>query len=210
MRSSLKLAAELSTTCVAPRALRPSTCSGLLTMFTSGIFSCTQTRTSMRPSCEAAAVCTMPMWCSRRIFSTMPRTVMGFTKEEAACLGVTPSGCSWTSSILRHCTSVYVKPWTKTVLPRRCLACSPASSTTPAPSLPMPPHSPSCSPTSVPSGRGMSTKSRPDLSVQFTASSSLSLPKYMPPRSEGLMGAPPMRTTTWSASGFGTGILKTV
>src|SRR5205823_2631281 len=70
---------------------------------------------------------------------TMPRTVSGFTKQEAPSAGVVPSGNTrhWLALMQRNCAYM-APPRIATVLPIRARAASeePARITTPAPSLP--------------------------------------------------------------------------
>ena len=141
---------------------------------------------------------------------TMPSTVSGFTKHDAASAGVVPS-CStrhWSAWLSLNCE--YIAPrQVATVLPRSAWAASlsPAATTTPAPSLPQG------------MGRFMRAAIRADASggsLSRTADPSASAcapvgsaPPSRRPRSEGLMGAASTRMTTSSAPGSGCGTSTT-
>jgi len=139
--SSLKLSLLELITYSAPISRSSCSCSGLRTMLISGIPSAWQTRFSICPRLEAEAVWMIPAKPSSRMVSTIPSTVIGLTKLEAASRGVIP--CSIGSTILaltqQYCANA--SPGTKdTVLPTNACACSeaPAETTVPAHSLPTP------------------------------------------------------------------------
>ena len=183
-----------------------STCSGLRTTLTRSMSSSRQIFCSIWPRFEAAAVCTKALWPSSRIVSTMPSTVSGLTKHDAPSVGVVPS-CRrrhWATLSRRNWTYMS-RPSAATVLPSNAWATSlePASTTTPAPSLP--------------TGIGWSKRSATigsscggigalisglsgvpdDLALLMSAG-----PKSSP-RSDGLMGAASTRRTTSSGPGGG-------
>ena len=206
----MKLGEPATHTWAAPMALSSVACSGLRTMFTSAMPSCWQMRFSICPRLEAAAVCTSALWPSRRIVSTMPSAVSGLTKDEAPSAGVAPSGKRKHCSAATHRYCEYMAPpSTATVLPSSACAAAdaPASTTTPAPSLPT----------------GMEASSRP--AMPFMAASGtravitgrsavpdkravlMSAAPNSSPRSDGLMGDASMRTSTSSGPGRGTGTL---
>src|SRR3984957_2630103 len=177
-------------------------------MFTRAIPSLMQIRLSICPKLEAAAVCTNAVWPSLRMVSTMPRAVSGLTNDEAPSAAVAPAGSSrhCSSGTQRYCEYI-APPSAATVLPSRACAAGadPASTTTPAPSLPI----------------GMDTSKR--AAMLFNAASGtwaatsgsslvprwlalvMSAPANRSPRSEGLMGAASIRMSTSLAAGTGMG-----
>jgi hypothetical protein len=108
-------------------------------MLTSATPSARQTRLSIRPRLDEAAVCTSAVWPSRRIVSTMPSAVSRVTNDDAPSAGVAPAGSTrhWSAAMQRYCAYI-APPSTETVLPGSTCAASdePAATTTPAPSLP--------------------------------------------------------------------------
>ena len=69
--------------------------------------------------------------------STMPNAVNGLTKHEAASAAEVPSFISRQAFALTQRYSEYIDPPAKpTILPIRCSASFPASTTVPEPSLP--------------------------------------------------------------------------
>src|SRR5262249_10317998 len=160
------------------------------------------------PRLDAAAVCTSAVCPSRRIVPTMPSTVSGFTKQEAPCAGVVPAGSTRQSPALTARNWAYIAPPNRaTLLPRSPYAAgqAPALTTAPAPSLP--------------TGIGWSTRpttagiSRGGIRAVTTGWSAgpatwtvlRSAGPKSKPRSDGLIGAASMRTTTSSAWGSGIG-----
>ncbi len=63
-------------------------------MLTSGICSSMQSRLSIWPRLEAAAVCTRAVWPSIRMVSTIPSAVSGLTNDAAPSAARAPSGNS--------------------------------------------------------------------------------------------------------------------
>ena len=113
-------------------------CSALRTMLTSSTPSLRQILFSIWPRLEAAAVCTSAVCPSRRMVSTMPSAVSGLTKHDAPSAGVVPSGSTMAVGGLTQRYCAYMAPPSiDTVLPSSAWAArTPASTTTPAPSLP--------------------------------------------------------------------------
>jgi len=81
----------MSSTWVAPRSRKIFAWASLRTMLTSGMPSCWQILTSICPRLLAAAAWTSPVKPSSFIVSTKPSAVIGLTKLDAPCSGVTPS-----------------------------------------------------------------------------------------------------------------------
>ena len=138
--SSARNSGELAShTCTAPIARKSAACSGLRTMLTNGTPSCWQMRLSICPRLDAAAVCTSAACPSRRMVSTMPSAVSGFTKHEAPSAQLASSGSTrhWSAGMARNCEYI-APPRIATFLPSKACAAadSPAATTTPAPSLP--------------------------------------------------------------------------
>ena len=137
--SAMKPADVELQTWTAPAARSIASWSGFRTMFTSGICCSMQSRLSIWPRLEAAAVCTSALCFSIRMVSTMPSTVIGFTNEAAPSIAVTPAGSSRHSATLTDRYWEYIPPpAAATTLPSRALAAAdpPAATTVPAPSLP--------------------------------------------------------------------------
>jgi hypothetical protein len=79
-------------------------------MQTSGTPSSRQYRSNICPSVDAAAVCTSAVWPSARIVSTIPSTVIGFTKDAAPAAAGAPAGSARhaAASTQRYCA--YIAP----------------------------------------------------------------------------------------------------
>ena len=175
-------------------------------MLTRSMPSSMQTFCSITPRFDAAAVWTSAVWPSSRIVSTIPRTVSGLTKQEAPCSGVVPSRST------RHCSTpttrncAYIsRASSATVFPSSAWAASfePASTTTPAPSLPAAIgwSKRSASAGSTCAGIGAVTTGLsgvPDSRAWLMSAGPISSP-----RSDGLIGAASTRTTTSSGPGAG-------
>ena len=147
-------------------------------------------------------MCTSAVWPSMRIVSTMPSAVSGLTKADAPSAGVVPSGSTRQSAAfsVRYCEYI-APPSAATVLPIRCCAPAPAAITTPAPSLP--------------TGIDLSSRAVIDFNaaaetvavitgrsaVPLARAFVMSAPASSKPRSDGLMGAASIRSTTSSALG---------
>ena len=179
-------------------------------MLTSAMLSRWQMRLSIWPRLDAAAVCTKALWPSRRMVSTMPSAVNGLTNDEAPSAGVAPAGSSrhWSAGMARYCWYI-APPSNATVLPSSACAAldAPAWTTTPAPSLPT----------------GIDSSSRPAIAfiapsgTRAVSTGSAAVPDWMAvlmsaapnskPRSDGLSGAPSIRTNTSSGPNCGSGTL---
>src|ERR1700722_6039767 len=204
VRSSMNAGAVESQICFAPILRRMSACCGLRTILPRPMPSVRQILLSIWPRLDAAAVCTSALWPSRRMVSTMPSAVSGLTKHEAPSAGVVPAGSTRQSfaGTVRYCAYI-APPISATVLPISAFAASdePVLTTTPAPSLPT----------------GIDSSSRPAMpfiaasgtSAVITGASfepealavAISAAPIKSPRSDGLIGAASIRTTTSSADG---------
>src|SRR5262249_4481963 len=155
---------------------------------------------------DAAAVCTSPVCPSIRMVSTMPSAVRGFTKHEAASTGAVPSGRTrhcW-AAMQRYCAYM-APPRMPTTLPRSACAASdaPAATTTPPPSFPagmVRPRRPAAA--CIASGESVARTAGAATRVSRT-SVLISARANMTPKSDGLMGAASIRTTTSSGPGAG-------
>ncbi len=177
------------------------------TMQTRGISSSLQTRLSICPRFEAAAVCTTAVWPSARMVSIMPSTVIGLTNDDAPSAAFTPSGSG------RHAAAPVTRYWaymappaTATTLPRSARAAgeSPQATTVPAPSLPAGRDRPIRAAAARAAAAGSGTVTTGRSVVPPTAARVRSAPANSSPRSDGLMGAASTRTTTSSGPGAGT------
>ena len=210
VRSSMNVGAEASHTCFAPIPLSSAACSGLRTMLTRPMPSLRQMRLSIWPRLEAAAVCTSALWPSRRIVSTMPSAVSGFTKQDAPSAGRVPSGSTrhWSALMVRYCAYI-APPSTATVLPSRACAGAdaPAATTTPAPSLPTGRDCPTRAAMLFMSRSGMRAVTTGLAGVPATLAVPMSAAPKSSPMSDGLIGVASMRTTTSSGAGAGVSTL---
>src|SRR5215475_4582581 len=138
--------------------------------------------------------------------STMPSAVRGFTKHEAASTGAVPSGrtrqCG--AAMQRYCAYM-APPRMPTTLPRRACAAPdvPAATTTPPPSLPagiVRPMRPAaaCIASGASVARTACTATRASRTIVL-----ISARANMTPKSDGLMGAASIRTTTSSGPSAG-------
>src|ERR1051326_1287904 len=204
----MNVAALEFTTCLAPIALRRSACSCLRTMFTRPMPSWRQSLFSICPRFDAAAVCTSAEWPSRRMVSTMPSAVSGFTKQEAPSAGVVPCGRTrhWFALTQRNCPYI-APPRIATVLPIRAGAWSeePVRITTPAPSLPTGNDWPTRPAMVFIIAEGMLAVTTGSSGVPETLAVDRSAPPNSSPRSDGLTGDASTRINTSSISGSGTG-----
>src|SRR5579872_1507390 len=205
VRSVMKLGLEESQTYLAPMPRSSASCSALRTMLTSSTPSALHSLTSIWPRFEAAAVCTSALWLSMRMVPTIPSAVSGLTKAAAPWAGVTPSGIGRQSAALmaRYCAYV-APPRMPTVLPSNAWASgeAPASTTTPAPSLPTGMDWSTRAAAARMNRSGIFAAVTPPVRTAVVTSAGPS----SRPRSEGLMGAASMRTITSSAAGSGSDI----
>ena len=208
VRSFGKVAAIELQTCFAPCSRSNCFCCSERTMLTSPIPSSRHRRFSICPRLDAAAVCTRAVWPSRRIVSTMPSAVSGFTKQAAPSAAVVPGGKG------RHCAAFtqryceYISPAsTATVWPRSCRAGSeaPAVTTRPAPSLPTGSDWSNRVAIDFISPAGMLAVTIGRSAVPAWRAVLMSAAPNNNPRSDGLIGAASTRTTTSSGPGCGTG-----
>src|SRR5215471_6216943 len=138
--------------------------------------------------------------------STMPSAVRGFTKHEAASTEVVPSGRTrqcW-AAMQRYCAYM-APPRMPTTLPRRACAASdvPAATTTPPPSFPagiVRPMRPAAA--CIASGESIARTACAATRASRTIVL-ISARANMTPKSDGLMGAASIRTTTSSGPGAG-------
>ena len=176
-------------------------------MLTSAMPSFRQMRCSIWPRFDAAAVCTRAVWPSRFMVSTMPSAVSGLTKDDAPSAGVASSGSRrhWSAAITRYCAYI-APPITATVLPSRACAAGelPASTTTPAPSLPTGIDSPRRPAIAFMPASGTRAVTTGRAGVPDTAAVVMSAAPKSRPRSDGLIGAASSRTTTSSVPGVAT------
>src|ERR1700729_454710 len=139
--------------------------------------------------------------------STMPSTVIGFTKDDAPSAAAVPSGSSRHSAASAQRYWAYMAPpATATAFPSRAGAAAdePAATTVPAPSLPTGNGTPTRARTAriAASGNGAVTTGR---SAGPLATAALtSAPASSRPQSDGLIGAASTRTTTSPDPGSGT------
>ena len=206
VRSSRKVDAVESTTCLAPMSLRSLACSALRTMLTRPMPSSRQILFSIWPRLEAAAVWTSALWPSRFIVSVMPSAVSGLTNHEAPSAAVVPAGSGWQSCAFSRRYCAYIEPPTiETVLPISFCAASdePALTTVPAPSLPT---ASDWSRRALRNGRAaagtlaVTTVSAP---LPFVVAVERSAGPVSRPRSDGLIGVASTLTTTCSGPGSG-------
>ncbi len=152
-------------------------------------------------------MCTRAVWFSSRMVSTMPSTVMGLTNEDAPSTAEVPSGSSRHRDTSTQRYWAYMSPpTTATVLPSRAAAAAdwPAATTVPAPSLPVGigmPTRPAAALMAA-SGSGAVTTGRSAEPAETAAVTSA--PAKSRPRSDGLIGAASIRTTTSPGPGAGT------
>ena len=168
-------------------------------MLTSSMPSAMHNRFSIWPRFEAAAVCTSAVWPSRSIVPIIASAVSGLTKHDAPSAGVTPSGSASTcdTPTVRYCEYV-APPSTPTVRPINACASgdAPAATTTPPPSLPTGIDSPTRAAIAdiITGAIGAVTTGRSGVPDDVAAA--MSAPPNSRPRSDGLIGAASIRTTT--------------
>ncbi|MNT29407.1 hypothetical protein D3C72_1651450 [compost metagenome] len=156
-------------------------------------------------------MCTRALCPSRRMVSTMPSAVSGLTNDDAPSAGVAPSGRTrhWSAEMQRYCAYI-APPMTATVLPIKACAAGdePASTTTPAPSLPTGMDA-SRRPAMLriaPSGTRAVTMGRS--AVPLALAVLMSAAPNSRPRSDGLRGEASMRMSTSSGPGCGVSMLS--
>src|SRR4051812_10039214 len=210
VRSSVKLAAVESTTCLAPMPFRIFACSALRTMFTRPMPSSVQILFSIWPRLEAAAVWTTALWPSRFMVSVMPSAVSGLTNHDAPSVALVPAGSGWQSRAFKSRYCAYIAPPTiDTVLPISACAASdePALITVPAPSLPT---GIAWSSRAARKGRAACETlalTRVLSPLPDVVAAAMSAGPSSRPRSDGLIGVASTFTTTWSGPGSGTSTL---
>lgn len=205
-RSASNVGSLESQTCPAPCSRNSAACFGRRTTLTSGTPSARQIRLSICPRLDAAAVCTSPVCPSRRMVSTIPSAVSGFTNDDAPSTGSAPSGSGRHIRAGATQYSAYAAPPRKpTARPSRACASgdSPAATTTPDPSLPTGMASPTLAtrdPMTASVIGAVTTGSSfvpPAIARETSALASISA------RSEGLIGAASTRTSTSRSAGRG-------
>src|SRR5258708_8131033 len=173
-------------------------------MFTSGIPSAWQSRFSIWPRFDAAAVCTRPLCPSLLAVYSIPRAVSGLQKADAASSGLIPAGKTRQSAALAFRSCPYIPP-TKidTVFPSSAWASgdAPALVTTPAPSRPRAIDLPIRATSARIAAGAVGAVTTVWLPFPDTFAKLTLPPASKSPRSEGLIGVASTRTITSSSFG---------
>ena len=205
-RSAWNVGALESQTCTAPCSRRSAACSGRRTTLTSGTPSARQIRLSIWPRLDAAAVCTSPVCPSRRMVSTIPSAVSGFTNAEAPSTGSAPSGSGRHIRGEARQYSPYAAPPRKpTVRPSSACASgdAPAATTRPLPSLPAVIDWPTLAASTRMTGSAMAAVTVGSSADPLATASETSAIASSSARSDGLIGAASTRTSTSRSPGLG-------